>query len=244
MVKTLKRQKSYSAKREGKKLRRSSTLTIAGAKPLRYGRPQMGPEKKGYDTAITAGPLLATVTTAVDAFVLNIPRVGPNSYQRIGRKISLNSLRIRGEFVGQFDTSRATVEATVVRMFVVWDKHSNGGVAPSAIIGITDANGTETANVLDSVRYDQMERFTILRDVAVALTPPSGNTGGVGQTSLVSHHFDEFVDLKGLITTYDADDGGVADIASGGLQVYFRVTDVTGSAVYVRDCHARLRYYD
>lgn len=248
MTKQLKRtrsegtQSSQGSQGGWKKFKVNRALSAAGGNV--YARSKgLGPEKKGYDTGMSLAGITNTTNSGADAYTLNIPRVGANSYQRVGRKIALHSLRIRGEFMTEFDISAGTVDTCSVRMLVVWDKHGNGAGQLDQIIGRTDQTGAESATVLDPVRYDNIDRFVILRDVVVPMNCASGTVGGAGATLSYTQCFDEYISLKGLISSCDGDSGFASDISSGGLQVFFRVTDTAPGVTYVRNAVARLRCY-
>jgi len=54
-------------------------------------------EIKGMDTELAiAGPVLATTATNGDCFVLNLVQQGAGSWNRVGRKIRMKSLRLKG----------------------------------------------------------------------------------------------------------------------------------------------------
>lgn len=222
--------------------RRQATVTM-----LR----QMG-EKKGVDSALTLNPVLDTTNTNGNIFVANLIAPGTGSFNRVGRKLNLQSLRVRGTCVLNYRYAATTYNQTgnIVRMVVVWDKQPTG-VLPifNAIFGLTDQAGTEASTYLDPVRYDNMDRFQILRDVTMVINPEaSGSLGGTENYLRSSVHFDEFVNLGGREVVYSGQSSPctIADISTGGLYIVFRsaINDVSTFMQISDDSYCRLRYTD
>ncbi len=194
-------------------------------------------ELKGMDTnlAIT-GPIIATVSTNADSFVLNAVEPGNGSYNRIGRKIFNKTVRLKGIATYTYADATTTedLQGGVLRMIVVWDKQPTG-VLPNydAIVGRTDQGGIETSDVLDNLRYDNTARFQILRDTVIACNPMvnPAPTAGTGNRVFMRYPFDEFIDLKNRTTVFsgDSDPVTIADISSGGLYVYWRAQTSTNN---------------
>lgn len=222
--------------------RRQATVTM-----LR----QIG-EKKGVDSALTVNPVLNTTNTNTDIFVANLIQPGTGSYNRVGRKLNLQSLRVRGTCIlnSAYTTTTNNFEGNVLRMVVVWDKQPTG-VLPifNAIFGLTDQAGTEASTYLDPIRYDNMDRFQILRDVTIPITPEaSAGTGGTQNFCRVFSHFDEFVNLGGREVVYSGQSSPctIADISTGGLYVIFRsnLNHAENFMQITNDSYCRLRYTD
>jgi len=210
-----------------------------------------GMEVKGVDVALTqAAPIIITTTTNANATLLNAIAPGSGSFNRIGRKAHLKSLRLKGACVLASTPSAAgVVTGNMLRMVVVWDQQPSSGTIPTwdVIFGLTDQAGTESSTVLAPLRYDNMDRFTVLRDSMVEFeTQPAGvvSTGTVTQYK----HFDEFIPLKGREVVYSGQSATctLADISTGGLYIYFRaqVNDATSALSIDADSFARLRYTD
>ncbi len=219
-------------------------LGRARAAPSRLGRftsSRTGANKdsgelKGLDTALAiAGPVISTVTTNADSFVLNAIEPGNGSFNRIGRKAFMKSVRISGDcaFQGNTDPTTGASTDTTLRMVVVWDKQPSGTLPTfNVIFGRTDQGGAETAAVFDHLRYDNTARFQVLRDVYTQSkqVPSHGGTTNVG---LTVYHYDEFIELKNRTTVFsgDSDPVTIADISSGALYVYFRARNSTANVI-------------
>lgn len=211
-------------------------------------------EKKGLDTAIGVGPVINTTNTNGNCFVLNLVRQGAGSWERIGRKIQLTSLRLKGSFLNDYTSQASTgnIPANYIRMVVVWDRQPSGGAIPTwdSVFSQTAQDGTESSNVMAQLAYDNMDRFQILRDVCVGFSPEATNTSG-GSANLVQSvaTFDEFINLKGKEVVFlgQSQPMTISDISTGGLYVYFRAKEniAATSLVYVNTpSWARLRYTD
>lgn len=214
---------------------------------------QLRIEKKGMDTDINLNPIIATTNTNGSAFVLNLVQSGNGSWNRVGRKIQLKSVRLRGSILFQYSAVATTANLVedMCRMVVVWDKQPSSGVIPAfdVVFGRTEQDGTESCDYLDGPKFDNMDRFTILRDTvmedSVGATPLT-----TGSTNLVINQqgFDVFIPLGNRETVFSGQSAPmtIADISSGALYVYFR-SRYNQSAYFTAvnsESHARLRYTD
>lgn len=207
-------------------------------------------EKKGVDTDLT-GNCSATTNTNTSTFAVNLTEPGTNSWNRIGRKMHLKSLRVRLVPGIAYATDNGARSA-MIRVVVVWDKQPSG-VLPTfdTIFGNTTQDGTESVLEMTApIRYDNMDRFKILRDVLRPVNQQSQQT--TGTMTLINSNFgefiDEYIDLKGLESVFSGQSSPttIADLSSGGLYVIYRAQfdsasgDVTPSVTGF----ARLRYTD
>ena len=86
-------------------LAKQRQLGIAGARRTMSGRMIAAQaraavrEKKGMDTDVTLSPVITTTNTTGSAFVLNLIQQGAGSWNRVGRKSHLKSLRLKGLYV-------------------------------------------------------------------------------------------------------------------------------------------------
>lgn len=243
---------AYSRKRKS-----GSAPMVAGKKRLVYRAQPSVPrllrpsgELKGVDTLLTQTPILDTTNTNTGIVVVNLVVPGNGSYNRVGRKIRMRSLRLVGNIDAQctYQAISTTMSGGTARMVVVYDKQPSG-VLPTfdTIFGLTQPDGTESSTYLANIRYDNTERFTVLRDVVINCNPEGMvATGGV----IISpqYKFDEYIRLN-LDTVYSGQSSPqtIADISSGALYVCFRV-DQNASGVFTAtvpsSSFARLRYVD
>jgi hypothetical protein len=236
---------------------RSTSRRYAGKQKLArqkaafsLGRPQRAiavyqstGELKGVDTDISINPVLATTTTNGGITVLNLVQQGSGSWNRVGRKIHMKSIRLIGS-MALTTTGTAAIQNNLARMILVYDKQPTG-VLPTfnAIFGRTDQNGDDTlSNFQDPPRYDNMGRFRVIQewdyDMPVRPNPNGGN---------VVKHFDHYVKL-GLETVFSGQSSPmtIADISSGALYLITRagINTATIFANIQSTSMARLRYTD
>lgn len=206
------------------------------------------PEKKGMETSISSvGNIVATTGTNADSFVLNLIQAGNGSWNRVGRKVHLKSVRLYG-LAGMTYTTNAAYGVGSLRMVVVWDKQPSGGAIPAwdQIFGNTDQTGVETSSVLSRPRYDNMDRFQVLRDVFIEpRIVPDGVTAADIRSVYVE--FDEYIKLgnKEVVFSGQSSPMTIADISTGALYVYFRANAVSATMNWTTtQAFARLRYVD
>jgi len=211
-------------------------------------------ELKGVDTALTiAGPVLSTTNTNGDAIVLNLIVPGTGSWNRIGRKIRMASVRLRGAAQHTYSPTATTLNLVdnSLRMVVVYDKNPNSGTIPTfdTIFGVTAPDGTESSNMYAPLRYDNTDRFTVVCDqIMDSDISATSMATGTGQqvTNVIS--FDKYVNLRGLTAQYSGQSSPqtIADISSGALYVYFRALNAlaTSGWLVASSSFARLRYMD
>jgi len=201
-------------------------------------------EVKGVDGAFTASTVTNTTGNTNDIQVLNLIAPGSGSFNRIGRKVNLKSVRLTGTASVAFPAVTTANAGDLLRMVVVWDKQPTG-VLPNfdVIFGTTDQAGTETAvSSLSNLRYDNMERFQVVRDKII---PFNSNGASTSITTIVAA-FDEYIKLNHTCT-YSGQSATctIADISSGALYLIFR-TVYTDLSVTVSTTAGqyRLRYID
>ena len=188
-----------------------------------------------------------TVIGSFAPILLNGLVQGSAQSQRIGNKISMKSIRIKGQII-----NLVTSVQTYARIIVFYDKQCNGAVCANAdLLSTVTSVPTTTVTVFSDLNLQNVERFTILRDYSISL-PAVTNTVGVltnvgfepGQNPSNGSIFDVdmFIKLKGLQTLYKGGTLGVGDIATGGL--FMVCLNHQGVAAWTFRNVERLRYYD
>jgi len=207
-------------------------------------------EKKGVDTPMVGFFLPETTTDNTGIFVINLVAPGNGSWNRVGRKIYNKSVRIKGNFNAQVSEVTGTVGGNVARMVVVWDKQPSGAAIPSfdTVFGKTAQDGTESTTFLDPVKYDNMDRFSVLKDCVMNFTSEIV-TNPITGIAVQLQTFDEFIKLGGREVVFLGQTAPmtIADISTGALYVYFRAAaadnDVNDLSIDSLS-FARLRYTD
>jgi len=224
-----------------------------------YAAPRLR-EFKRYDTNL--GVLQITPQNSfLPQSLLNPVVQGSSFFQRIGNKISMKSLKIRGHVTpspaGIWDSTNNVLTGDYLRWFVIYDRQPNG-VAPLIQDVLRDTNNATTVITNQSgINPLNRDRFLILRDqtfstnnfvnITVGTVPVSQAIAigpqGLGQEGKGDFTVDDFIKLKGLETVYNVNNaGGIGDIQTGSL--FFFITTDLGGAKYQIDCQFQLRYYD
>lgn len=202
-------------------------------------------ELKGMDTALGSviGDVIATTNTNDDIAVLNLVQQGNGSWNRVGKQIEMDSLRITGAIRLKTD-SETQGYANSFRMVVIYDKQPSGQAIPTwdTIFGKTNQNGTESCTIFDPLRYDNMGRFKVLLDRKIDMNP-----GIVGQTYMIKT-IDEYIKLRNKKTIFSGQSTPmtIADISTGALYIGFRAyfDSVRAQVDVTADFMSRLRYRD
>jgi len=222
--------------------RRSTRLAIA--RPLSV-------EKKGMDTDIDVTAIISTTNTNANAFVLNLIQAGTGSWNRVGRKTHLKSVRLVGQINWAFvpNTVTGALDGTYVRMVLVWDKQPSGAAIPlfNTIFGTTSQAGVEACNdISEPLRYDNMDRFRVIRDCIIEPQAQFTPSFGTGPYLAAPTHFDEYVKLNNLESVYSGQSVPmtIADISTGALYLYFRTLKNLATITANSDAIARLRFTD
>jgi len=229
------------------------TAAAASSGPSRgigpvYGRPS-GNEVKGVDTDISQ-TVIATTTTNGSIDVLNLIEPGTGSWNRVGRKTVLKSVRITGvlQWVNTPVLATGVGRISLTRCVLVWDSQP-GTTIPifSDIFGTTLQTGAEAVTtVFDPLRYDAMERFRVIRDWRYE--PPTSVPLSLGSAPSITWatSLDEYVKLPPLQSNYSGQSSPqtIADIASGALYLIWRTDSSSANTTCNVDGMVRLRYYD
>lgn len=172
------------------------------------------------DNAVApAATPFAPVAGATGGCINQVP-LGNSSITRVGRKLSINAVAIRGRVLASSATkvSKAT-------MLLVWDRNVNQSVALPAWNAILNAQSS-----ISLTNKDNAPRFKILRRWDYVIT---GNSNTAGQQNDESIHvIEEFVKLKNKVTIFTTADstGLYPDMMEGGLLLYM-TSDQTGATV-------------
>jgi len=175
----------------------------------------------------------ACTVSAGTVTMLNVVPVGAGIQQRVGKKIMLKSIQLRGELVNK--TSATTND---VAYCIVYDKKP-GAAAPA----ITDIFNTDSVHSFNNT--ENSDRFRILRRVDATLVG-GDTTGRVANTIL---QVDEYISLKGYTTTYKSNSstgtGAVGDVSEGALWLVTLGNNVAAGNLNANlNVGCRLRFYE
>lgn len=218
-------------------IRRRSTTLPANFQPT-------GAEIKAIDIAQT-GYAYRLPATASGIVLLNGIQAGTGFFNRVGARIEMKNLHIRGSII-----NATTAVSDQIRLLVIYDRQPVGALPViSDILQSRDQAGTAATTGSSEINLDNRDRFSILRDYE-CYVPSVTNTAGVLTNGPNFPGMDDsfdvnvFIKLKGLGTHYKstANPTTIADIATGALYAAF-VTNGTDSA-WQANVGFRLRFND
>lgn len=132
-----------------------------------YGRSLRGSaEQKNFDTALSFA-MDATFEVPATGQLCLVPQ-GTGDEQRIGRRITIKSIQIRGQAF--FAPAAAATAATGCWLYLVMDKQTNGAAA-----AITDVFTSSVVNTA-LLNLDNNQRFVILKKWQWVMQPGAGAT--------------------------------------------------------------------
>lgn len=262
-------------------------VRVQGGQLVPYGRTsyivpnalRQGPRnvKKGMDTPIAVSQVESDMANTNDVWPVNLLQAGTGSWNRIGRVVQMKSIRIKVRATCSWNLSpymagdpmtalaMNRLDARHLRMVVVYDKQPNGTLPQrSDIFQYKQQDGSETGDWNGFLAYDNMERFTILKDEMVTFdVPPIPycqqlpiGVSGTGALETIQYQYppinvermmDVYLKLN-LRTNYKAESAPatISDISTGALYVIF-LCDPSQSGtppIISANAVARLRYLD
>lgn len=197
-----------AARRSSKGARAVVVATVRGRSVGRYRSRPRPNSTRGYLKANDAKfvdlpqELFNNNTTGTIKLIATIPQ-GTTVNTREGKACQLTSVRLRGNMF-----TDTTTTATHVCNYLVWDKQPNKALAAIADI-FTSASSLAFPN------RENAQRFRIIKQWRRAF---SGNvTAPVGASVMMA--VDEWIPLKGCVTSYTAADttGVIGNIITGAL---------------------------
>lgn len=236
---------SYGAKRPFKKPRKASYR-----QPVRaYGGSRVPLASRGYrlnsvekkvnDIAAASYAINTTGSFTLLAF----PVVGADFTQRIGRKVMLRNLYIRG-FLSTDPASTAGTSNGIVtqccRMIIFADLQPNGA-APA----VTDLLNTATS--VSHLNLNNRDRFKVYCDKQWVFGPYLHITTATQAEAMNSQQVYSLKKYKKINQemVFNAVNGGtIADVTSGALYMFWIGSTVAGGADGVANVTTRIRYTD
>lgn len=201
-------------------------------------------ETKGVDTPLTVN---AISTTAIFT-LLNPTLQGTALQNRIGRKISLKSVGIRG-FIRQYQGG-AAASFDYLRCMLVYDRQPNGAAPVIADLLLdVDSTGAATTTSLSGLNLANADRFKIIRDMYWKVDDTDGNVVGAQPacvtTDFTRFAFKEYAKLNNMETHCNGGNAGtIADINTGALWFVTLGLAAGANSQYSAEFTARVRYTD
>lgn len=210
--------------------------------PAQFGGPRPPIELKCVDTAISTAIVNDPTSTAIP---LNLMGTGSGFFNRIGRRVYLQSLYMNGCVT--LNTTNPIATIRYVRVAIVYDK-ANNGTRPTwqDVFQSVDQSGAFNRTSLAHLNLNNRERFRVISDQRIQLGCSAASNGNAVMTpnnTLVQ----TYRRLNGLEMTYNADaaTSGYADCNSGILWLMLQ-SDGNPLATYSEQFAGvcRIRYTD
>lgn len=226
-----KRAKVTSSVNEAKRAYRNSSVPAAS----RGYRPN-AVERKVIDSgAITTAVSTTPVSTAV-----NLIAAGSDFNQRIGRKVCIKSLYIRGRIYTQRAkpySSSGEASAQTGRLIILWDEQPNGTLIAAG--DVLTSNDT-----IAHLNINSRDRFKVLHDKTYAVDALALNiTTNTGASGRNIHYFKKYKKIN-METIYNSVNNTIADVTSGALIVFWVGDTVAGVNDMEAVWNVRVRYSD
>lgn len=218
---------SSSSANKGKKRRRNGAGSSSVAYASRYYG-QMGSEMKFFETDLA---VTGTNTGVIEAS-LNLVPEGTTQSQRIGRKMTIKGVYIRG--VINADSTTPTPDR--MRVIVYQDKQANGATATAA--NILDS---PTSGLINGFRnLTETGRFRILKDETYDVNIYNGNATAAIRRTRVTYKC--YLANLNIPIEFSSTTGAITEIRSNNVGMLFITTLASGSAASDFVGTARIRY--
>lgn len=202
-------------------------LIAAGLRNLPVSRAYFGSKSTGFvDLASTTYNM---DTTGSITLLATIPQ-GASVNSRIGKKITLTSIQMRGNAYS--GTTTLTAEGAVL---IVYDRRPTG-----TLPAITDILVSASSRAFNN--DDNAGRFKILRRYDNNFI---GNTNTAGQsTSKTMYDMDDYIKLNKPAVFKSVGTGVIGDIEQGALYLVTVGTNVAGTTAPILSAGFRVRFKD
>lgn len=199
-------------------------------------------------------PIVDTFNTNDSAVILNPVQEGAGDWQRVGKRINMKSIRMRGQVTIDSVTPNVTgssFQTINVRAVIVYFREQLTAIPDwNAVFSNISQSGVKSSGLYTPLASSAMSSCVVLLDKVYT------NIGSAGISTATTYnnthlHFDEYIDLGGAGATYQGTANPItaANIVSGMLVLYMRANLANpianeGQATITQFSSARLRYTD
>lgn len=179
------------------------------------------PERKYYDSLLSAANVAGstnwqgTELVPLVKLTLCVPTQGSGISNRIGRKIAVHKIKVRGVLVPTVLSDQADmVNPPSVRLLLVQDKQTNGSQMQGEEIMQAPATATTALTNTSFQSLANFGRFRVLKDKQYTWAHNSSGTDGANTNSIASHikPFKFTVNFrKPVIVHFNSQNGGAGD---------------------------------
>ncbi len=209
-------------------------------------------EMKYFDserTSVAIGSTTDWTATEKDPVTLNtlfVPVKGTGINERIGRKVAVYKIKVRGLIIIAAQANQTAMDAQpLIRIALVQDTQTNAAQAQGEQIFQDPTTASANNAVLSFQSLDNLGRFNVLKDKFMALGDPNAaydgtniEVGGLVRKFQLFHEFRKPVEVH-----FNATDGGtVADIVDNSWHVITNANTTALAPSIVYQC--RVSYKD
>jgi hypothetical protein len=152
-------------------------------------------------TSAGSTPIITKFSTTLAQYELNALVVGADSFQRVGKKINMHKLKLRGCFV----PNGTNPINDFCRLMLVYDRQSNSVPVFGSYVEGNDNLGNSSITVYDDYNVDYEDRFIVLKDLKIGFPQVTG-ASSYASTSLTDYGsrttLDWDINLRNLETLY------------------------------------------
>lgn len=199
----------------------------------KYGLSATNPEMKFFDGAGTLGGADINTAGNIAEDSLHHVAAGTGEQNRVGRKISLRKIHIRGTYVLTPATDQTKCSA-IVRTIVYLDKQCNGSAA--TVTDILESAAWHSFNNLAN-----KSRFRILLDRKTKVRSEAGAYDGTDDQYGINQNMYEWHINVNLPIEFNSTTGAIGEIRSNNVGLLM-ITN--GSARVTTDYKWRVRFFD
>lgn len=201
-------------------------------------------EKKWVDLGIT-GSHFDNVSTEI--YLLNGLQRGTDAFNRIGRRVQMKSIHIRGYVVNNGTT--ASPQPDYLRCAIVYDREANGATpAWSDIFQDTTLTGATTSTALASLNLNNADRFAVLKEWRWSTVGGTPNTA----TADPAQSFPTATEMQirwnkkvNLDVRFNSGSAGTAsDITTGALYLCTQGVNTSANHQWDLNWDSRVRFLD
>lgn len=193
--------------------------------------------------------LVKVLSTTATFTILNPVQEGTGFYNRIGRKITMKSLRLKAQ-IGITGNESNLFE--YLRIMIVYDRQPTGS-APAIADILQDVSqaGVASTDSKSSLNLNNSDRWLVLADIPIEAPYADKDASNWLAQAVFDYkknevNIDRFINLRGLEAHFKSTSNPIteADITTGTLYLVTYGSTAAASAPYQLLASTRMRYFD
>lgn len=222
------------------------------------------PELKGLDhrydssavanTDFVTSDIYTNMSTTDFIFPINVVEQGAGSWNRVGRKVTCRSYRLKGLIRLNYTQTDAAenMYSRKLRMVIVHDKQpSNNLPNKSEIFANKNLKGQEQSYFDSNLSYDNTGRFRILKDKVIDINPQANSSNATTNHIISFHKSIDVYTKMNIETTYSntTNLSTIANISTGAIYCVLLTDKSTVGSTAIKGnmeviANGRLRFAD